>query len=121
MPYERVCLLVAMVVTVILSVLLSGNFAKEARVAVIDLDNSAYTRELITRVNASEYMKVTAVLNTPVDPKTLFYEDKAVFPAGARKGSLYGRRHADRRILRQHEQRADGRYQGGAQRAHRPR
>lgn len=62
MPYERVCLLVAMVVTVILSVLLSGNFAKEARVAVIDLDNSAYTRELITRVNASEYMKVTAVL-----------------------------------------------------------
>lgn len=30
MPYERVCLTVAMVVTVLLSVLLSGNFAKEA-------------------------------------------------------------------------------------------
>ena len=94
MPYERVCLLVAMVVTVILSVLLSGNFAKEARVAVIDLDNSAYTRELITRVNASEYMKVTAVLNTPVDPKTLCYEDKAVavlyFPQGLEKDRYTG-------------------------------
>lgn len=94
MPYERVCLTVAMVVTVLLSVLLSGNFAKEARVAVIDLDNSAYTRELITRVNASEYMQVTAVLNTPVDPKTLFYEDKAVavlyFPQGLEKDRYTG-------------------------------
>ena len=51
MPYEKVCLLVAMVVTVILSVLLSGNFAKDAKVVVIDLDNSAYTRELITRID----------------------------------------------------------------------
>ena len=65
MPYEKVCLLVAMVVTVILSVLLSGNFAKDAKVVIIDLDNSAYTRELTTRIDASEYMQVTAGLNTP--------------------------------------------------------
>ena len=94
MPYEKVCLLVAMVVTVILSVLLSGNFAKDAKVVIIDLDNSAYTRELTTRIDASEYMQVTAVLNTPVDPKTLFYEDKAVavvyFPRDLEKNRFTG-------------------------------
>lgn len=94
MPYEKVCLMVAMVVTVILSVLLSGNIAKDARIAVIDLDNSAYTHEMISRIDASEFMKVTAVINTPVDPKTLFYEDKAVaviyFPPGAEKDRYTG-------------------------------
>ena len=40
MPYEKVCLMVAMVITVIMSVILSGNIAKDAKVAVIDLDNS---------------------------------------------------------------------------------
>ena len=94
MPYEKVCLMVAMVITVILSVILSGNIAKDAKVAVIDLDNSAYTRELINRIDASEFMKVTAVLNTPQDPKELFYQDQAVtvvyFPQGLEKARYTG-------------------------------
>ncbi|MBR1694091.1 MAG: ABC transporter permease, partial [Selenomonas sp.] len=53
MPYEKVCLMVAMVITVIMSLLLSGNIAKDAKVAVIDLDNSAYSRELINHIDAS--------------------------------------------------------------------
>ena len=53
MPYEKVCLLVAMVISVIMSVMLSGNFTKDAEVVVIDLDNSAYTRELTNRIHAS--------------------------------------------------------------------
>ena len=94
MPYEKVCLMVAMVITVILSVILSGNIAKDAKVAVIDLDNSAYTRELINRIDASEFMEVTAVLNTPQDPKELFYQDRAVtvvyFPQGLEKARYTG-------------------------------
>ncbi len=94
MPYEKVCLMVAMVITVIMSVILSGNIAKDAKVAVIDLDNSAYTRDLINRLDASEFMKVTAVLNTPQDPKDLFYQDRAVavvyFPQGLEKDRFTG-------------------------------
>ena len=94
MPYEKVCLMVAMVITVIMSVLLSGNIAKDAKVAVIDLDNSAYSRELINHIEASEFMKVTAVLNTPQDPKELFYQDRAVavvyFPPGLEKARYTG-------------------------------
>lgn len=89
MPYEKVSIMVAMVITMFLSILLNGNFAKEAKVVIIDLDNSAYTRELTNRIEASEYMKVTAVVNTAIDPKALFYQDQAVavvyFPQGLEK------------------------------------
>jgi len=78
MPYEKVCIMVAMVVSFILSVLLTGNFAKDSKVVVIDLDNTKYSQNLITRIDASEYMRVTAVLNNAVDPKSLFYRDQAV-------------------------------------------
>ena len=94
MPYEKVCIMVAMVITVFMSVLLTGNIAKDAKVVVIDLDNSAYTRELTSRIDASEFMKVTAVLNTPQDPKDLFYQDRAVtvvyFPRGLEKDRYTG-------------------------------
>ena len=78
MPYEKVCIMVAMVVTVIMSVLLAGNFAKDAKVAVIDLDNTKYSHKLIDEIDASEYMKVTAVFNNAVDPEALCYRDQAV-------------------------------------------
>lgn len=78
MPYEKVCIMVAMVVTVIMSVLLAGNFAKDAKVAVIDLDNTKYSHKLIDEIDASEYMKVTAVFNNAVDPAALCYRDQAV-------------------------------------------
>ena len=78
MPYEKLCLIVAMVISVILSVLMSGNFAKDASVVVIDLDNSRYSHELISRLDASEYMKVTAVINSPTNPEDLFYRDNAI-------------------------------------------
>ena len=77
MPYEKLCLIVAMVISVILSVLMSGNFAKDAPVVIIDLDNSRYSHEMISKINASEYMKVTAVINTPTNPDDLFYRDEA--------------------------------------------
>ena len=54
MPYEKVSIMVAMVITLCLSVILNGNFAKDARVVIIDLDNSAYTGDLINHSDAAE-------------------------------------------------------------------
>ncbi len=94
MPYEKVCIMVAMVVTVLLGIMLSSNFSHDANIVVIDLDNSAYSHEMTNRINASEYMKVTAVLNTPVDPKALFYRDRAIavvyFPRNLEKDRYTG-------------------------------
>ena len=78
MPYEKVCIMVAMVISVILSVMLAGNFAEDAPVAVIDLDNSKYSRELITKIDSSEYMKVTSIINSPMNPEELCYRDQVV-------------------------------------------
>ncbi len=94
MPYEKVCLMVAAVVCIVLGTMLSSNISNDAKVAVIDLDNSAYSHELTSRIDASEYMEVTTVLNTPVDPTTLFYRDQAVavvyFPRGLEKDRYTG-------------------------------
>lgn len=94
MPYEKVSILIAMIITLFVSVILNGNFARDAKVVIIDLDNSAYTRELASRMDASEYMKITAVLNVPADPKSLFYQDQAVavvyFPQGLEKDRCTG-------------------------------
>ncbi len=94
MPYEKVCIMVAMVISVVLSVMLAGNFSKDAPVAVIDLDNSRYSRELITKIDASEYMKVTSILNSPVNPETLCYRDQVVaviyLPQGLEKNRYSG-------------------------------
>ena len=94
MPYEKVCIMVAMVISVVLSVLLSGNFSENAPVAIIDLDNSRYSRELINKIDASEYMEVTAIINSPMNPEELCYRDKVVavvfFPQGLEKNRYAG-------------------------------
>ncbi|MBR2519478.1 MAG: ABC transporter permease [Selenomonadaceae bacterium] len=76
MPYEKVCLTVATIIGVVLSVLLAGNFAKDAPVIVIDIDNSRLSREIITQIDSSEYMRVKSVINTPADPKIFFFRDE---------------------------------------------
>lgn len=76
MPYEKVCLTVAIIIGFVLSVLLAGNFAKDAPVIVIDIDNSRLSREIITQIDSSEYMRVKSVINTPADPKNFFFRDE---------------------------------------------
>ena len=94
MPYEKVCLTVAMIISVFLSVLLAGNFSKDAPVIIIDLDNSKYSRELITQIDSSEYMKVKAVINVATNPEKLFYRDEAdaviYLPQGLEKNFYNG-------------------------------
>ncbi len=94
MPYEKVCIMVAMVISVVLSVILAGNFGKDSPIAVIDLDNTKYSHELITKINSSEYMEVTAVINTPMNPEELCYRDQVIaviyLPQGLEKNFYAG-------------------------------
>ena len=94
MPYEKVCMTVAMIISVFLSVLLSGNFAKDAPIAIIDLDNSRYSHELASKLDASEYMRVTDVINSPMNVDELFYRDNVdaviYFPRGLERDRFNG-------------------------------
>ena len=78
MPYEKVSLMVAIIVASVFTILLSNNYVKDGKVSVIDLDNSKYSRELIDMLDASPFIQVTAVLNAPAEPKTLFYRDESI-------------------------------------------
>lgn len=76
MPYQKVAFMIAIVCTVFFTVTLGNNVVHEAPVAVIDLDNSKYSHELTEAIDASPFMQVKTILYTPVDAKTLFYNDK---------------------------------------------
>lgn len=76
MPYEKVAMLVAVVCAVLFTVLLGNNFIEEAPVAVIDLDNSKYSHELIQEMDASPYIDINTVFHNAVNPKALFYRDR---------------------------------------------
>lgn len=89
MPYEKVSLMVAVVIVALFTFIFSNNYIQDGRVTVIDLDNSKYSRELIDRLDASPFIKINAVLHVPADPKSLFYRDQCIaavyFPQGLEK------------------------------------
>ena len=88
-PYGKIAMIVALVVTLVFPVVFSNNYIKDGKVAVIDLDNSNYSHEFIDTINASPYIKVQEVINTPVDTKTLLYRDHCLavlyLPSGFEK------------------------------------
>jgi hypothetical protein len=76
MPYEKVAMIVAVVCAVLFTVLLGNNYIQDAPVAVIDLDNSKYSHQVIDEMDASPYIRIDTVLHTAVNPKSLFYRDR---------------------------------------------
>ncbi len=94
MPYEKVAIMVALVITVFFTLIFGENFAKNAPIVVVDLDQSRYSRGLTEKLDSSEYMHVRAVVETPADPTTFFYEDQAYavvyLPEGLEKAVYSG-------------------------------
>ncbi len=76
MPYEKICLIVAIFVTVVFTVFLENNIARDVPVAVIDLDHSRYSQELVSKIDSSPYMKVASVVYTSQEPRTFMAQDK---------------------------------------------
>ncbi|MBP1994381.1 ABC transporter permease [Paenibacillus eucommiae] len=56
----------------------SNNQISKSPVVVIDEDHSSYSRQLISKLNASQYLKVTNVLPSRMDPQTLLANEQAV-------------------------------------------
>ena len=94
MPYGKVSLIVALVVTLAFIAIFPHGHVLDGKVTVIDLDNSNYSREFIDTLNASPYIKVIETLNTPVDPQKLLTRDHCLavlyLPAGFEKNRYNG-------------------------------
>lgn len=69
MPYEKVSLLVAIVITVFFTAAMGYNYTRDVNVVVVDLDHSRTSQEVVEMINSSPHMKVGHVLYTPADPK----------------------------------------------------
>lgn len=91
MPYHKVSIMIALVVTLLFTAVFSNNYIKDGKVAVVDLDNSRYSREFIEEIDTSPYIEVKDVLNVPADPKQLLYQDRYLaviyLPEGFEKNS----------------------------------
>ncbi len=94
MPYEKVCLMVAILTTVVLSLLLGNNIAREVPVSIIDLDHSKYSLEMAQKIDSSPSMKVKHIIYTPENPETFLYQDQSfaviVFPKDMEKNAYSG-------------------------------
>ncbi|RJX39550.1 ABC transporter permease [Paenibacillus pinisoli] len=73
----------------------SKNQISESPVVIIDEDHSSYSRQLIAKINASQYMKVTNVIPSRMNPDTLLANEQAVavivLPAGLELNRALGK------------------------------
>ncbi|WP_218057042.1 MULTISPECIES: ABC transporter permease [unclassified Gilliamella] len=74
-PYYKVCLGLAAIVSLIFSMVLSHGSVFEGKIAVIDLDSSNYSTELISKVNTSPFIEISEVIHSPINPITLVSHD----------------------------------------------
>lgn len=75
-PYYKVAIGLAAIIALIFSLVLSHGSVFEGKIAVIDLDGSKYSTELISKINTSPYIQVSEVIRAPVNPITLVSHDR---------------------------------------------
>ncbi|WP_025122625.1 MULTISPECIES: ABC transporter permease [unclassified Serratia (in: enterobacteria)] len=76
MPYHKVSIVVAGIIALLFSLVFTHSTVFEGKIAVIDLDASHYSTELIQKINTSPYIEVTQVFRAPVNPETLTAHDR---------------------------------------------
>lgn len=95
-PYQKLAILVALITSFAFSIALSHDVVLEAPVAVVDLDQSRWSAELVEKLNASPNLSVKAVVHSPSDPRAMTRGDRFVgvvyIPKGAEARMLRGDR-----------------------------
>ncbi|WP_339317562.1 ABC transporter permease [Paenibacillus sp. FSL R10-2734] len=76
--YLRLIFIGPLIAAIFFGLMFSKNQISESHVVVIDEDHSSYSRQLISKINASPYMKVTNVYASRLDPETLLANEQAV-------------------------------------------
>lgn len=74
-PYHKLSVLVATIVSLVFSIAFSHDVVFEAPVSVIDLDASRWSCAFIEKLNASPYVSVREVLHSPANPRELTRAD----------------------------------------------
>lgn len=90
-----ILLLVPIVVAAVFGYVFKNNQINEAPVAIVDLDHSSYSSQLITKLDASQYINVKRVFENDTDPDMLLYNEQfsavIYLPAGLEANRLQGK------------------------------
>ncbi|MFB5760825.1 ABC transporter permease [Paenibacillus medicaginis] len=90
-----ILLLVPIVVAAVFGYVFKNSQINEAPVAVIDLDHSAYSSQLMTKLDASQYIHVKRVFENDTDPDMLLYNEQfsavIYLPDGLEANRLQGK------------------------------
>jgi ABC-2 type transport system permease protein len=88
-------LIVPLVVAALFGYLFQNSQINEAPIAVVDEDNSVYSRQFTDKINASQYMHVTDVFHYNIQPDTLManeaYMAVIYLPRGMEQLRLQGK------------------------------
>jgi len=76
--YFRLIFLGPLAAALFFGLMFSKSQISKSPVVVIDEDHSAYSRQLISKINASTSMKITNVYSSRLAPETLLANEKAV-------------------------------------------
>lgn len=75
-PYHIAAFMMAIMITLIVSVCMRHGEVFEGKIAVIDLDSSHLSTTLIEKLNTSAYVEITEVYHSPVSVRDLTAHDK---------------------------------------------
>lgn len=88
-------LIVPILVAAVFGFIFSNNVVNEAPIAVVDQDQSAYSLQLIEKLDASQYIRVEHIFHQPIEPDHLFYNEKYLaavyFPKGMETSRFQGK------------------------------
>lgn len=73
-----IMLVLPLIVSVVFGYIFKNNQINEAPIAVVDLDNSTFSLQLINKLNASQYMEVKDIYHEPMDANKLLYREQYV-------------------------------------------
>lgn len=76
--YIRLIFIGPMIAALFFGLMFSQNQLNKSPVVVIDEDHSEYSRQLISKINASQYMSVKSVYASRMSPETLLANEQAV-------------------------------------------
>ncbi|PLT33041.1 ABC transporter permease [Bacillus sp. V5-8f] len=88
-------LTVPLIISVVFGYVFKNGQINEAPIAIVDMDNSAYSLQLINKLNASQYIDVSGIYHNSIDPNKLLYNEKYVgvlyLPEGLETSRLQGK------------------------------
>ncbi|GAB6991826.1 ABC transporter permease [Paenibacillus pini] len=76
--YIRLIFIGPLVAAIFFGLMFSQNQISESPIVVIDEDHSSYSRQLISKINASPYMNITSVYASRLNPEILLANEQAV-------------------------------------------